>query len=176
MIVKSAAVAVMLLFAGLASYGGDLISSLKQRIDESAGVIDGIYEMPGDGAVFAVVSASGRSGRWDLIVIDSPDFSVEPGTPFGYAVAGASPDVFDARLYEELRSDRKVKSHDFALRLGDDGRLSFEAYRNSRRVSFWRWIPYLFRVTVIEENNRPKGLDGAVRIYPPGVGASPRSL
>lgn len=170
------AVVVMSVCACVAAYGDSLVDSLKARIDASPGVLEGIYEMPGDGAVFAIVAAAGSTGRWDLIVVDSPDFSVEPGTQFGYAVAGASPDVFDAKLYSGLRAGRKSKSHNFALRLGKDGRLSFEAYRNSRRVSFWRWIPYLFRVTVVEENNRPKGLDGAVRLYPSGVGASPRSL
>ena len=153
-----------------------LTDSVKAVVDTSPRHVEGIYEMSGGGAVFAVLPSPGHTGRWDLLLIDSPDLAAEPGTVFGHAVAGASPEVFDARLRRDLRPDRRSGSHDFAMRLTQDGRLSFEPYRNSRRISLWRWIPYLFRITVVEQSNRPKGLDGAVRVYPPGAGATPRSL
>lgn len=177
-IIRIAAVpALVLLIAALpAQARSNLRDSIEAAIDAAPRTIEGIYRMGGEGALFAIVPSPGHTHRYDLIILESPDFSVEPGTKFGYAVAGGSKDVYDAKVYGRLRADRSNKSHTFALRLRDDGYLSFEEYRNSKRISLWRWIPYLFRVTVIEENNRPKGLDGAIRVYPPTPGTSPRIL
>ncbi|MGM9846199.1 MAG: hypothetical protein ACI30K_08260 [Muribaculaceae bacterium] len=154
----------------------NLRDSIETIIDATPRTIEGIYRMGGDGALFAIVPTPGHTHRYDLVIIESPDFSVEPGTKFGYAVAGGSKGVYDAKVYGRLRADRSNKSHTFALRVRDDGYLSFEEYRNTKRISLWRWIPYLFRVTVIEDNNRPHGLDGAIRVYPPAPGITPRIL
>lgn len=131
----------------------------------AADPLEGDWQVNGGGAClrFATPDIDGDPLR--VIWLDGDDWRIPPGTVIGHAVPGATPGVYDCSLSVNPAGRRRHTTATFVLRMTDDGDgLSFEAYRRNRRISLWRWIPYLFRVTVISGSNRPAGLDGARRI------------
>lgn len=139
--------------------------------------VEGVWRTTAGGAVFEVKAAPGLPGEYVMLVIDSSDYTVEPGTEFGRMSLTASPGVFDARM-RISPSDKSVTNpfkeyRTVVIELTGEGRMTFKAYDKSRRISLRRLVPYLFRISVSERDTRPQGLDGAVRIDPPSPDAYP---
>ena len=123
--------------------------------------IEGLWQWPDDGTL-ALISRSSES-TFDLIIIDSPRLDIMPGTVMGKAVATPQVNIYDARIY----SGSGEKATKCTITTTDGGRhLAFEGYREGKRVSLWRWLPYMFRITVRDNAGRPKGLEGPVKVYP----------
>lgn len=133
--------------------------------------VAGVWRMtPGD-ALFEISHANAE-GRYTLSIVDSPDYTVAPGAEMGFMVATATPYVYDATLCE--RPGSQMRRHSFFIEIDPEaGRLIMRPYRATAKISFRRWLPYLFRVT-IERSNRPEGHDGAVRVG--RCGATPEAL
>ena len=158
--------ACMALTAAIPAFGSDY-----------SGPIEGVWQTSDGGAVFEVKAAPGVSGSYILTIVYSDDYTAMPGTIFGSMTATAKPGVYDARMRLSL-SDREVSNpsreyRDVIVELTEEGRMTFTAYSRSKRISLRRWLPYLFRVSVVENATRPEGIDGAVRIDPPGTPALP---
>lgn len=132
--------------------------------NEGRDPICGIWRMGGDGAEIAILPRAGRSSHFDIVVIDSPDMSVMPGTHIGSITATGKLGTYDAQF--EARKGLLNRTLRYILTLDKDDRMQFESYKKGKKVALWRWIPYLFRVTVSDYNTRPSGVDGAVRMYP----------
>ncbi len=133
----------------------------------AADPIEGRWKLGAGGASFEARCVHSAAGDIQLCWIDGPDYTIEPGTVIGVATPTATAGRYDCRMYRDPRSPgkRRRKGPDFVLTLSDDARhLTLEPYDTRRRISLWRWIPYLFRVTVIESGEAPKGLDAATRI------------
>jgi len=143
--------------------------------------LEGVWLMSADGAMIAIESESGNAGSYKVTLVDSPDFTVRPGTPLGTLTATARPGVYDLTLttVPGLRKDYKDRlgrRHNYILETKENGRFTLSAYHRGRRISLRRWLPYLFRVSVVENATRPEGIDGAVRIYPPSASLEPTVL
>ncbi len=125
--------------------------------------LEGIWQATGDGAIFAIRRVPATVATYELVMVDSPDWQVAPGTPFGTLRATGSADTFDASLLADP-ADRRSRKRDFVFELSPDRqRIVFKPYRRNRTINFERWLRYLFRVSV-QESTRPKDLDGAVRL------------
>lgn len=136
--------------------------------------LTGLWRMGGDGATFAVLPVEGSSTSFDIVIIDSPDMSVLPGTRFGHATTTGRSGTYDAELYGDVNpTKRKLR---YILSIDDNGLLTFKSYKRGKRIALWRWIPYLFRMTVSDYNTRPEGVDGAVKLYPAGAPIGPITL
>lgn len=158
--------------------------SLRVRVDRLGPVpVEGVWQFTGEGATVLVERVSGRPApdalpaAYNMIMISPVDDTVRPGTHIGRLQLTAVADAFDCRLYIDPSAPEKGE-HRFTLRLNDAGHFSFLREKGGVSVSLWRWIPYLFRVTVVRRNVRDPRLDGAVKIYPvtPSTFNSPRYL
>lgn len=134
--------------------------------------IEGVWLMSADGALIAIAAMPGDASSYSVTLIDSPDFTIEPGTPLGQLSPMAKTGVYDLSLaaVPGLKRDFKDKlgrRMSYVLEMVENGRFTLSAYHRGKRISLRRWLPYLFRVSVVENATRPEGLDGAVRIYPP---------
>lgn len=125
--------------------------------------LEGIWQASGDGAIFAIRRLPATVATYELLMIDSPDWQIAPGTPFGTLRSTGSPNTFDASLLSDP-SDSRSRKRDFIFELSPDrGCITFRPYRRNHSINFERWFRYLFRAT-IKEPTRPKDIDGAIRL------------
>lgn len=158
------------------------VASTPMTRSEAVGIIDrrganpvtGIWKIGGDGATVAILPVAASSGRFDIYLLDSPDMSVIPGDKIGSAVSTGETGVFDAEMISS--QGLREKRQRFIMTLGTDGHLSFKSYKKGKKISLWRFIPYLFRVSVKSYDTRPESVDGAVRIYPANQPTGPTLL
>ena len=134
--------------------------------------VEGIWQMAADGAVFAVEretpSATETMPReLRLTIIRSPHRRVRPGSVMGTARPTVKPGVYEATLNTRIADLGGLElPRRFLLTLNADGTaLTMEPYKSSVKVNLLRLVPYLYRVVRVQDS-RPRGLDGAVRIYP----------
>ncbi len=142
--------------------------------------VEGVWRMTDDGAVFAITATPGMTGTFDITLVDSPDFSLTPGLCMGRAKATARPGVYDATIVSDPTRPDPAKifkgSRDCTITITEEARLELRPYSRSKKISLRRWLPYLFRVSVVENATRPDNLDGALRIYPPAPYSTPTVL
>jgi len=136
--------------------------------------ICGIWQMGGDGATFAVIPRQGSSAVFDIVLVDSPDMSVLPGLIMGKAASTGKPGHYDAEF--DSSTGPVKRNRRCIIVLDNEGGLTFNSYKKGKNISLWRWLPYLYRVTITDRNTRPANADGAVRIYPPITPSTPAML
>lgn len=128
----------------------------------------GVWETTASGSVLRFSRLAGARDAYTVAVIESSDYRIAPGTIIGSLTATAVPLCYDAEFIShpaESSVSLKGKKQNFIVEF--DSRMrscTFKAYRRGKRVSLRRLLPYLFRIAVIESDNRPEGIDGAVRI------------
>lgn len=179
-------VATALFFAALPSTATDIVSRERaiELLDKTgASRLEGLWQFTGDGATVLIIRDSnphhpdGEPSSYSIIMIEPVDDNgIKPGDIIGQAWPTAKADHFDCRL--KGTADSKDRYHRFTAHLNDEGHMSFVRDKSGISVSLWRWIPYLFRVTVINRRTRDESLDGCIRIYPiqPSTFKSPRYL
>lgn len=153
--------------------GYSTVDSVASRLEQwPLCPVEGVWQMAGDGAVFAIEretpSATETMPRQlRLTVIRSSHRRVRPGAVMGTARPTVKPGVYEATLNTRIAELGGLElPRRFLLTLNADGTaLTMEPYRSSVKVNLLRLIPYLYRVVRVQES-RPRGLDGAVRIYP----------
>lgn len=125
--------------------------------------LEGIWQATGDGAIFVIRRLPAAMASYELVMVDSPDWQIAPGTPFGTLRSTGSPNTYDASLLSDP-SDSRSRTRDFVFELSPDRqRIIFKPYRRRHTINFERWFRYLFRATV-KEPTRPKDIDGAIRL------------
>lgn len=137
----------------------------------AADPVEGLWKFNGDGATVRIVPSTDASGRLQMVWVDGPDMSVEPGHVVAFITPGARAGVYDCVVSDDPRRTRHGHGgkKTFIMHLDADhaSRLTFEAYSRSRRISLWRMLPYLFRVSVGPAPKAPADLEGAVRLDGP---------
>lgn len=132
--------------------------------NEGRDPVCGIWQLGGDGAQIAIVNRTGEKSKFDIYLIDSPDMSVIPGAVIGLLSATGKLGTYDAQFYSVKGPLKRTMR--YIVSLGNDGRMQFDSYKKGKSVALWRWIPYLYRISVTDRNTRPSNADGAVRVYP----------
>lgn len=171
--------AIILLLATLLCQTGFAANDKPVTQAEACRVIDnrgsdplcGLWRMGTDGATVAILPVNASRGRFDIFLIDSPDLSAIPGRQIGSVVTTGSAATYDAEFVGAGKFRNKRQR--FIITLGDDGHLSLRPYKKGKKISLWRWLPYLYRFTVSDIDTRPTNADGAVRVYPPAVNSEP---
>lgn len=136
----------------------------------AADPIVGRWQVNAGGAVFDIQPLPGNAEAFVMLWVDGPDFSIAPGTEIGRVYPAATPGTYDCHAATDpRRQGLRKRSADFVIRFSptDANTITFDAYHRSKRVSLWRWVPYFFRVTVIQDSNRPDDLEGARRLNSP---------
>lgn len=148
------------------------VTCIESRLEgRTLAPVEGVWRISGSDGMFAVVADAGTI-FYRIVVIDSPDRSVLPGTVMGACTAAGRADSYDAWLYTSGEAGLLSRPKRFTLSLADDGRLIMVPVVNKLKLNLWRLLPYMFRMSVSRVNDRPNNLDGAVRVYPEAA-ASP---
>lgn len=134
-----------------------------QTVDD----VEGYWELTAGGALLEFRRTPGKSGSYDIFLIDSPDYTVVPGTKLGSMDATAVAGKFDVILAADPRRGPGGKSRRFIFDI-ENGKLRMSAYKVGKTVNIYRLLPYLFRVGIRDTGNRPEGIDGAIRTAPRG--------
>lgn len=141
--------------------------------------IEGIWRFPATGQMIVIEREDVDAMRFRVVACSSSGIGLENGTLLGYVVPSAKTGVFDATLAEinpdgSLRSDpfSKKRTSRFTLNLSG-GRISLTPVRHGLRVNWWRLFPYMFRFSVRSYDDRQKGLDGCLRVWPRSVSDPP---
>ena len=134
----------------------------------------GIWQAGAGGALCEGRQRSGVEGVYDLFIVESPDLSITPGTPFGQMKHTGSGQNYDAELLHDpagaLRAGAVKRTRRYIFTLAEGGAsLSMRPYEKGKRINILRWLPYLFRLSVSDVNTRPRDIDAATRIYPAPV-------
>lgn len=163
---KAAAAAGMLaisLSAAASPWDGDSIASIfAGRVLDP---IEGVWQMPDDGAAILITRAA--TDAYAIILLDSPRLDAEPGTVLGRAVASPEPGTYDATLHTSDLGHKRIKGTTMVLKIIDGRNLQFRPYSEKWSLSLRRWFYRVLRVTPVK-GRAPEGLVGAKRVYPIG--------
>ena len=132
--------------------------------------VEGDWQVNGGGATLRFAPTRGSDTMLDIIWLDGPDLSIEPGTVVGTATAAAQPGVYDCAVEIDPRgkSDKKRYAR-FVVRLDSDtgDAFTFAPYEQGIKFQLQSLLPYWWRRPIRQVDNRPSGLDGARRIGAP---------
>lgn len=143
--------------------------------------ISGIWTATTDGASVGILSetawrhASGMglpddtrnlAEKWVMILIDSPDPTLQPGTLMGWFYPAAKPDHYVAKIYTKSRHNKLVSPAEFTLRLADDGHLIMTAVKRGIIINPWRLLPYMIRGLIRYRDDSPRDLNGFIKRWP----------
>ncbi len=150
------------------------ISTAKRNMAERAlHHIEGIWRFTDTGVTVAISSytpekfpmADEISG-YRLIVLQSPNRTLENGTVIGHIIPTAKPGVYEANIYTQQNGLKLSRSKKFTLTLNDtESNIVFSKHRSSITINIWRALPYLLR-GLVRKNEPEKVPHGCVRIYP----------
>lgn len=138
--------------------------------------LEGVWRMSGSDALFAVIATPG-SVYCTMIVVESEDMNLLPGTVMGVLTAAGRAGAYDARIYTGCDDGVLTSPRRFTITVSDDTHIVMQPVTDKVIVNLWRFLPYMFRDPVKHVNDRPKNLDGAIRLFPgDGVMQQPRYL
>ncbi len=152
--------------AGSRHEGFDLYTVESTFSDYAADAIEGVWHVTTDDeGVFSIIRDP-HSSHYVILVTNSADRTIRPGSVMGVAAATARKGTFDARIYTTANRGSLSRPKRFTLTLSAEGLLSFRPVNKGLKFNLWRLLPYMFRRAVKSVNDRDPALDGAVRIYP----------
>ena len=129
-----------------------------------------VWQMTAGGAIVRLQNSPDASGDLDVIILDSPDFALAPGTCVGKLKRTVRHNVYDLALADRVHKGKKGAAgtlrSTFTAEFTPEGRMLLKPYKKSWSVNVFRLLPYLFRVSVHRTDTRPDNLDGAVRLSP----------
>lgn len=151
----------------------DVAMAIMEDIScRNADPIEGIWRLRGENSVIGIKAVG--IDRYEMVVIDCPMPEVTPGTVMGTLRNVAKDGTYDADISTRLsgKGGMGKKTADFVLTLRDDGRVfTMRHYFKGTAVRLWRLVPYLFRYSVKNVDNRPEDMDGCVKVWPASDGA-----
>lgn len=165
----------------------DSVTARLSRLPLDA--IEGLWQYTDEGSLIAVVARHRRlpsvrkadiTGIYDVIVVNSADRAIRPGTIVGTIVRAGRRASYQARFYSKIsRGTPTLGGHrDFTINLDPDGAyLTFKPRNGRFSINLLAiLLPPGYRYTVRQSpSNRPDR--GCVRIFPlPDLPVEPRYL
>lgn len=135
--------------------------------------LEGRWQINGRGALVDIVPAVQAPGLLEMRIVDASDMSIVPGTVVATITPAAHAGLYDCRASKDPRKAHSRRgSVAFTISFNSDESntgniIDFNFYHHRRRVSLWRWLPYLFHISVINPPDNPSHLDGARRVGAP---------
>lgn len=146
------------------------------------GVLEGVWQFAAGGPTVAIVPSQGaQQAPMEVVVVESADRSLRPGTVVGAIDYAGERDVYRATFVADVDHGRGLKTastRQFVLRLDNDGAfLKFEPRQKGYRVNLWRLLPFMFSRLVSPRHGRGQNVDGCTRVFPePDPPIEPRYL
>lgn len=128
--------------------------------------VEGVWRFPRGGAVLLICKSSATS--YDIRILDSPRLDMKPGTKIGEMYETPKKNTYDGNLkLKSLGKSIKLKSSEMVFKVTDDGYLCLYPYKTGYSVSFKRLFYRLLKISIIDNGDKPDGLTGAKRVFPP---------
>lgn len=137
----------------------------------AADALEGVWHVTTDDEGAFSIIRDPHTSHYLILVTNSADRTIKPGSVMGVAAATAHKGAYDARIYTSANRGELSKPKRFTLTLSPDGLLSFRPVNKGLKFNIWRMLPYMFRRAVRTVDDRDPSLDGAVRIYPNATAA-----
>lgn len=138
--------------------------------------IEGIWQTTSEGSEIAVISseipAAGRirgtapAGSVLFVVLGSPRPAIAPGTVMGWASPAAKNGKWDAWFFTRAEGCTLSGLKRFTLSADDDTRLQMNEVHKGVAANLWRLLPYMYRRVFSNVDDRERGLDGFLRVWP----------
>ena len=167
------------LWLALTASASTFDEEVRQRLAElPLQDVEGLWQFPVSETVIAVERDNPEASRFRIFVVSSPYLVLSPNLTLGYAYPTAKRNVFDARL-KEITAEGAAKSSGekrFTITLNESDALTFVPVKKGLSLS-WDWrrlFPYFLRFRINNVDNREKGLDGAIRLWPRSASKPPR--
>ncbi|MBR5899247.1 MAG: hypothetical protein IKZ14_07275 [Muribaculaceae bacterium] len=163
-------------------YERDSVVSRMRKL--SLQPIEGLWQFAESGATIAIERNTNNlpdNGlmRYHMVIVNSPQLTITPGTIMGYITPTAKNGVYDATIYTDFDGGTILSlPKKFILTLNDESHLAFSRDNSGIRINIWRFLPYMFRYSVTYKNERPRNIDGCIRVFPESVNSftQPRYL
>ncbi len=159
------------------------VDSLIRTICNEKGTsrIGGIWTATNDGATVGIVQSQAWSRitgtappdkernmaeQWVIVLLDSPDPILQPGTLMGWLSPSAKRNYYNAYIFTKREGNHLAKSRHFILHLIDDGHMTMKAIRKGIEINPWRFLPYMIRGSIRYRDETPRDLDGFLKKWP----------
>ena len=155
------------------------VDSMRVRLDETdMQPLEGIWYYPNEEMTLGIERYKGPHNiGYRIILLDSPDINVMPGTVIGYIAASAVDSKYQLWLYSQRDRVTLIKPLECVATLNSTATtLTFDPphWKVKVRVNIARFLPTLFQgVSVIPERVGEKLPVGFRKIYPDGGEGTP---
>ena len=155
------------------------VDSKRVRLDETdMQPLEGIWYYPNEEMTLGIERFKGpRNIGYRIILLDSPDINVMPGTVIGYIAASAVDSKYQLWLYSQRDRVTLIKPLECVATLNSTATtLTFDPphWKVKVRVNIARFLPSLFQgVSIIPERVGERLPIGFRKIYPEGGEGTP---
>jgi len=150
------------------------LDSMRVRLDETdMQPLEGIWYYPNEEMTLGIERYRGKHNiGYRIILLESPDINVIPGTVIGYIAASAVDNKYQLWLYSQRDRITLIKPLECVATLNQSATsLTFDPphWKVKVRVNIARFLPSLFQgVSIIPEKSSEKLPVGFRKIYPEG--------
>jgi hypothetical protein len=155
------------------------VDSMRTRLDETdLQPLEGIWYYPNEEMTLGIERYKGPNNiGYRIILLDSPDINVMPGTVIGYIAASAVDSKYQLWLYSQRDKVTLIKPLKCVATLNKQAtQLTFDPphWKVRVRVNIARFLPSLFNgVSIIPDQAGEKLPVGFRKIYPEGGDGAP---
>ena len=155
------------------------IDSMRVRLDETdMQPLEGIWYYPDEEMTLGIERYKGQHNiGYRIILLDSPDINVMPGTVIGYIASSADDSKYRLWLYRQRDHVTLIKPLECVATLnGTATTLTFDPphWKVKVRVNIARFLPSLFNgLSIIPEKVEERLPIGFRKIYPEGGEGNP---
>ena len=152
------------------------VDSMRVRLDETdMQPLEGIWYYPNEEMTLGIERYKGPHNiGYRIILLESPDINVMPGTVIGYIAATAVDSKYQLWLYSQRDRVTLIKPLECVATLDDAATtLTFDPphWKVKVRLNVARFLPTLFNaVSIVPEKTGERLPVGFRKIYPEGVG------
>ncbi|MDY6302211.1 MAG: hypothetical protein SPL96_10010 [Bacteroidales bacterium] len=154
------------------------VDSMRVRLDETdAQPLEGIWYYPNEEMTLGIERYRGEHNiGYRIILLESPDINVMPGTVIGYIASSAVDNKYQLWLYSQRDKVTLIKPLQCVATLNDKATtLTFDPphWKVKVRVNIARFLPTLFNgISIIPEKVDERLPIGFRKIYPEVPGSS----
>ncbi len=155
------------------------VDSMRTRLDETdVQPLEGIWYYPNEEMTLGIERyKGGHNIGYRIILLESPDINLVPGTVIGYIAASAVDNKYQLWLYSQRDRLTLVKPLECVATLnGKATTLTFDPphWKVKVRVNFARFLPSLFGgMSIVPEKSEESLPVGFRKIYPEGGDGQP---
>ena len=155
------------------------VDSMRARLDEiDVQPLEGIWYYPNEETTLGIERYRGQHNiGYRIILLESPDINVMPGTVIGYIAATAVNSKYQMWLYSQRDKVTLVKPLECVATLDSKATtITFDPphWKVKVRVNFARFLPSLFSgMSIVPEKVEERVPVGFRKIYPEGGDGNP---